>query len=82
MKTNLDKQIEENNVKNSKLESEIKSLKKYKNDFSALIKKFRINLFLKNKIFSKLTFGILRKEFQKEYSEQKKIYKAIKKGHI
>lgn len=70
--------LEENN----RLRSELKMVEEKIKHFHVSVPKFRIGDYLKYKILTKLTFGGMRAHYREKYQQQKRIYRAIRRGRL
>ncbi len=70
---------------NSERDKKIKLLQQKlsrQESFQKALQSFNISQYLKHRILSKLTFGNARLQHREKYQEQKKLYRAIKKGRF
>ncbi|MBS7328892.1 MAG: hypothetical protein KIG68_09155 [Oxalobacter sp.] len=81
-------QLQDVVAKNKRLSTDVanlkKALSKLRQSHSKIrskMQEFRIGAYLKYKVLSKLMLGEMRRRYQEKYQEQKRIYRAIRKGN-
>lgn len=80
-------QLQDAVAKNKHLSTDVENLKKAlvkqrqsHSKIRSQMQEFRIGAYLKYKVLSKLMFGGMRRRYREKYQEQKRIYRAIRKG--